>query len=216
MDTPLKANLKLVTADTKLLDEGKGDGIFVKTSGIGTITANRRTTPQCPKNRSFRLADPKVACPVRPIRCIHFGLSINSPLDRPLAVPDTEFRCNGAWNTMYPGHRSDSQAACAVVVVQQPRPDIPSDTLRLCGPHAQARDKSLHCPTLGGCARYGIAPSFSSRFPRRALAEPDHPLQTRFLDRPYKPSRLRVTIGLRAGSFTQATPLLPAGSATRP
>src|ERR1700752_2089957 len=31
------ANVKLVTGDTKVVDKGKGDGMFVKTSGIGLI-----------------------------------------------------------------------------------------------------------------------------------------------------------------------------------
>ncbi len=34
-----KANVKLVTGDTKVVDKGKGDGIFVNTSGIGLIEA---------------------------------------------------------------------------------------------------------------------------------------------------------------------------------
>src|SRR5207302_2948602 len=32
-----KANVKLVTGDTKVVDRGKGDGIFINTSGIGVI-----------------------------------------------------------------------------------------------------------------------------------------------------------------------------------
>src|SRR5579863_7424395 len=32
-----KANVKLVTGDTKVVDKGKGDGVFVNTSGIGVI-----------------------------------------------------------------------------------------------------------------------------------------------------------------------------------
>src|ERR1700733_6496855 len=32
-----KANVKLVTGDTKVVDKGKGDGIFINTSGIGII-----------------------------------------------------------------------------------------------------------------------------------------------------------------------------------
>ena len=35
-----KANVKLVTGDTKVVDKGKGDGIFVNTSGIGVIDSN--------------------------------------------------------------------------------------------------------------------------------------------------------------------------------
>src|SRR5947209_5706453 len=35
-----KADVKLVTGDTKVVDKGKGDGIFVNTSGIGVIDSN--------------------------------------------------------------------------------------------------------------------------------------------------------------------------------
>ncbi|HEV2399297.1 MAG TPA: hydrogenase expression/formation protein HypE [Candidatus Sulfotelmatobacter sp.] len=37
------ANVKLVTGDTKVVDKGKGDGIFVNTSGIGVIERNVKT-----------------------------------------------------------------------------------------------------------------------------------------------------------------------------
>jgi len=36
-EAAVKANVKLVTGDTKVVDKGKGDGIFVNTSGIGII-----------------------------------------------------------------------------------------------------------------------------------------------------------------------------------
>jgi len=39
-----EAGVKLVTGDTKVVDKGKGDGIFVNTSGIGVIEANLKTT----------------------------------------------------------------------------------------------------------------------------------------------------------------------------
>src|ERR1700752_194073 len=39
-----KANVKLVTGDTKVVDKGKGDGIFVNTSGIGLIEATVKRT----------------------------------------------------------------------------------------------------------------------------------------------------------------------------
>ena len=38
-----KAGVQLVTGDTKVVDKGKGDGIFVNTSGIGLIEANVET-----------------------------------------------------------------------------------------------------------------------------------------------------------------------------
>ena len=37
------AGVKLVTGDTKVVDKGKGDGIFVNTSGIGVIEANGKS-----------------------------------------------------------------------------------------------------------------------------------------------------------------------------
>jgi AIR synthase related protein, N-terminal domain len=36
-----RANVKLVTGDTKVVDKGKGDGIFINTSGIGVIEEDR-------------------------------------------------------------------------------------------------------------------------------------------------------------------------------
>jgi hydrogenase expression/formation protein HypE len=36
-DAASKANVKLVTGDTKVVDKGKGDGIFINTSGIGVV-----------------------------------------------------------------------------------------------------------------------------------------------------------------------------------
>lgn len=38
------AGVKLVTGDTKVVDRGKGDGIFVNTSGIGLIESNLKST----------------------------------------------------------------------------------------------------------------------------------------------------------------------------
>jgi hydrogenase expression/formation protein HypE len=43
-DAAAKANVKLVTGDTKVVDKGKGDGVFVNTSGIGLIEANVKGT----------------------------------------------------------------------------------------------------------------------------------------------------------------------------
>ena len=48
-----KAGVQLVTGDTKVVDKGKGDGIFVNTSGIGLI--ERMRNAQLARLR-FRLA----------------------------------------------------------------------------------------------------------------------------------------------------------------
>jgi hydrogenase expression/formation protein HypE len=43
-ESAAKAGVQLVTGDTKVVDKGKGDGIFVNTSGIGLIEANVKQT----------------------------------------------------------------------------------------------------------------------------------------------------------------------------
>ncbi len=40
------ANIKVVTGDTKVVDRGKGDGIFINTAGVGIIEHNQTIAPQ--------------------------------------------------------------------------------------------------------------------------------------------------------------------------
>jgi len=40
------ANVRIVTGDTKVLDKGRGDGLFVNTSGIGLVVAPNRIGPE--------------------------------------------------------------------------------------------------------------------------------------------------------------------------
>ena len=40
-----KANVKIVTGDTKVVDRGKGDGVFINTSGIGIIPKDVNIAP---------------------------------------------------------------------------------------------------------------------------------------------------------------------------
>lgn len=40
------ANIKIVTGDTKVVERGKGDGIFINTTGIGIIEHNQIIAPQ--------------------------------------------------------------------------------------------------------------------------------------------------------------------------
>lgn len=41
-----KAGVQIVTGDTKVVDKGKGDGIFINTSGVGIIEHNQKISPQ--------------------------------------------------------------------------------------------------------------------------------------------------------------------------
>ena len=40
-----EAHIELVTGDTKVVDRGKGDGVYINTAGIGTVVAQRPIVP---------------------------------------------------------------------------------------------------------------------------------------------------------------------------
>ena len=40
------AGVQIVTGDTKVVDRGKGDGVFINTAGVGIVEHERRITPQ--------------------------------------------------------------------------------------------------------------------------------------------------------------------------
>ena len=40
------ANIKVVTGDTKVVDRGKGDGLFINTAGVGIVEHNQTIAPQ--------------------------------------------------------------------------------------------------------------------------------------------------------------------------
>ena len=45
-DAALAANVPIVTGDTKVVDKGKGDGIFINTTGVGVIVAPNSIGPE--------------------------------------------------------------------------------------------------------------------------------------------------------------------------
>ena len=45
-DAALKCGVQIVTGDTKVVDKGKGDGLFINTTGIGVIEHENKILPQ--------------------------------------------------------------------------------------------------------------------------------------------------------------------------
>jgi hydrogenase expression/formation protein HypE len=41
-----RSGVQIITGDTKVVDRGKGDGVFINTAGIGVIEHDRKITPQ--------------------------------------------------------------------------------------------------------------------------------------------------------------------------
>jgi hypothetical protein len=89
------------------------------------------------------------------------------------------------------------------VILRQPcgssssaaRRDVPADALRRGARMLRLGTDQCIGQTLVVALAMVMRHEFSTRFPHRALAEQDHPLQAGFLDRPYKPFRLGVQIG---------------------
>ena len=44
--TAQEAGVKIVTGDTKVVDRGKGDGVFINTAGVGIVEGNRLVGPE--------------------------------------------------------------------------------------------------------------------------------------------------------------------------
>ena len=45
-DAAKKCGVQIITGDTKVVDKGKGDGIFINTSGIGVVEHDQKIAPQ--------------------------------------------------------------------------------------------------------------------------------------------------------------------------
>src|ERR1019366_5909623 len=45
-DAAKKCGLRIITGDTKVVDKGKGDGLFVNTAGVGIIEHDQTIAPQ--------------------------------------------------------------------------------------------------------------------------------------------------------------------------
>jgi len=76
------ANVKLVTGDTKVVDKGKGDGIFVNTSGIGVIDGNVKSTigPQSVQPGDVVIVSGDIGRHGIAILSVREGLEFESPI----------------------------------------------------------------------------------------------------------------------------------------
>ena len=45
-DAAQRCGVQIITGDTKVVDKGKGDGLFINTSGIGVVEHEQKIAPQ--------------------------------------------------------------------------------------------------------------------------------------------------------------------------
>lgn len=84
------AGVQLVTGDTKIVDKGKGDGIFINTAGIGVIEHNLTIAPATVKPGDAILLSGDLGRHGMAIMAVREGLSFESEIESdcaPLAEP---------------------------------------------------------------------------------------------------------------------------------
>lgn len=84
------AGVQLVTGDTKVVDKGKGDGVFINTSGIGIVEHNRTIAPTSVRPGDAILLSGDVGRHGMAIMSVREGLEFESTIESdcaPLAAP---------------------------------------------------------------------------------------------------------------------------------
>lgn len=76
-----KAGIRIVTGDTKVVDRGKGDGIFINTSGVGTIVKGANISPKNIKVGDALLVNGDVGRHGMAIMAVREGLEFESQIE---------------------------------------------------------------------------------------------------------------------------------------
>lgn len=80
-DAAAEANITIVTGDTKVVDRGKGDGIFVCTSGIGVVGPGVDVAPRRVRPGDAVIVSGDVGRHGMAILSVREGLSFQSPIE---------------------------------------------------------------------------------------------------------------------------------------
>jgi hydrogenase expression/formation protein HypE len=82
--------VELVTGDTKVVDRGKADGLYVNTSGVGLVEAPRAVTPRAVRPGDAILLSGDIGRHGMAVMSVREGLSFESPIESdtaPVAAP---------------------------------------------------------------------------------------------------------------------------------
>jgi hydrogenase expression/formation protein HypE len=85
-ETARKAGVPVVTGDTKVVDRGKGDGIFINTAGIGLLPANRSITPGSVRPGDAVLLSGDIGRHGIAVMAVREGLSFESTIESDCAA----------------------------------------------------------------------------------------------------------------------------------
>jgi hydrogenase expression/formation protein HypE len=85
-DAAEAAGVALVTGDTKVIDRGKGDKIFVNTSGLGIIPEGVTIDPSLARPGDVIIVNGPIACHGMAIMSVREGLEFESPIESDTAA----------------------------------------------------------------------------------------------------------------------------------
>jgi hydrogenase expression/formation protein HypE len=77
----VKAGVKIVTGDTKVVDRGKGDGIFINTTGVGVIEHQSKIAPQSVQPGDLILVNGDLARHGIAIMAVREGLEFETTIE---------------------------------------------------------------------------------------------------------------------------------------
>jgi hydrogenase expression/formation protein HypE len=76
-----EASVRIVTGDTKVVDRGKGDGIFINTSGVGLVEHQKVISPLSVETGDVILINGDLACHGMAIMAVREGLEFESSIE---------------------------------------------------------------------------------------------------------------------------------------
>jgi hydrogenase expression/formation protein HypE len=80
-DAAKKCGVQIVTGDTKVVDKGKGDGVFINTAGIGVIEHEQKIAPQNVRAGDAILVSGDVGRHGMAIMAVREGLEFESKIE---------------------------------------------------------------------------------------------------------------------------------------
>ncbi len=76
-----RCNVQIITGDTKVVDKGKGDGVFINTAGIGVIEHDQKIAPQNVRSGDAILINGDVGRHGMAIMAVREGLQFESTIE---------------------------------------------------------------------------------------------------------------------------------------
>ena len=75
-----RANVRVVTGDTKVIERGKGDGVYINTSGIGIVSEGVNIAPNLARAGDAVIVSGEIGLHGIAIMSVREGLEFDAPI----------------------------------------------------------------------------------------------------------------------------------------